>query len=170
MAGRPWADLGQTLGTLTSSQGSRGEGPDRRHRPEALTMRRGRAQPCRQRRARSHITLCQRHAYSGPCFCQRPSGGCFSKLPFSLLTGSGPCRRRAKVPPSGEQFWENAVALGGRRTNRKRIPQKIGGSGSEAASRSTHGRPKVSQTSQNGAKMAPNVARKSTNCRISRKM
>ena len=133
-------------------------------------MRRGRAQPCRQRRARPHITSCQRHAYSGPCFCQRPSGGCFSKLPFSLLTGSGPCRRRAKVPPSGEQFWENAVALGGRRTNRKRIPQKIGGSGSEAASRSTHGRPKVSKTSQNGAKMAPNIARKSTNCRISRKM
>ena len=135
-------------------------------------MRRGRALPCRQRRARSHITLCQRHACSGFASANalRPSGVCFSNLPFSLLTGSGPCRRRAKVPPSGEQFWENAVALGGRRTNRKRIPQKIGGSGSEAASRSTHGRPKVSKTSQNGAKMAPNVARKSTNCRISRKM
>ena len=44
------------------------------------------------------------------CFCQRPSGVCFSKLPFSLLTGSGPCRRRANPPP-GEQFWENAVAF-----------------------------------------------------------
>ena len=29
---------------------------------KAITMRRGRALPCRQRRARSHITSCQRHA------------------------------------------------------------------------------------------------------------
>ena len=29
---------------------------------KAITMRRGRAQPCRQRRARPHITSCQRHA------------------------------------------------------------------------------------------------------------
>ena len=29
---------------------------------KAITMRRGRALPCRQRRARSHITLCQRSA------------------------------------------------------------------------------------------------------------
>ena len=30
--GTPWADVGQTLGTLTSSRGSGGEGPDRQHK------------------------------------------------------------------------------------------------------------------------------------------
>ncbi len=64
-------------------------------------MRRGRALPCLQRRARPCLSCAkaQRHATLCYRFCQRPSGGCFSDLPFSLLTGIRLCRRRLEPPP-----------------------------------------------------------------------
>ena len=144
---------------------------DRRHRPQGHynAPRQGPALPS---------AACQITHNVVPTSCllwtlllPTPFGSLLQQAPSFPPNRVRPMPPTCQTPlPPGEQFWENAVALGGRRTNRKSIPQKIGSNGSEAASRSTHGRPKVSKTSQNGAKIAPNVARKSTNCRISRKM
>ena len=55
-----WIFLQDSVAETSTPPTSKG----RRHEAEAIEMRRGRAQPCLQRRARPFITLCQRHFMS----------------------------------------------------------------------------------------------------------